>query len=162
MNALWMLSCSLSIGTANKCIDDLTTLSSEISRNLPHLDSLMFITHNQPQNGQWDEPPDFFFEPSPIWHDTSDIITDDAAKVWLQNKISKSRGQLESYRSEVEKRRKDVEAMRSKREKARNSVANAGGKTVEEMEILRVGNKIQIPFNRKMADGLDVNCRIFY
>ncbi|KAK6526299.1 hypothetical protein TWF694_004899 [Orbilia ellipsospora] len=137
MNTVWKLSCNLESASRVRCSDHMKTLAAEIERNLPHFDSLMFIAHNQPQDG-WREPPDFFFEPSPIWHDTDEIVTDDAAKVWLQNKISKSQNGLVSYRAEVEKRRRDVDSMRAKREKLRGSSEGAGGRTsAEEMEILR-------------------------
>ncbi|KAF3933117.1 hypothetical protein ABW19_dt0201070 [Dactylella cylindrospora] len=137
MNTVWRLSCTLESDSRIRCSDHMKTLASEVERNLPHLDSLMFIAHNQPQNG-WNEPADFYFEPSPIWHDSDEIVVDDVARVWLQNKIAKSQAGLASYRAEVEKRRKDVESMRSKREKARGSSEKAGGRTsAEEMEILR-------------------------
>ncbi|EPS41392.1 hypothetical protein H072_4717 [Dactylellina haptotyla CBS 200.50] len=137
MNTVWKLSCDMESASRIRCSDHMKNLAAEVERNLPHLDSLMFIAHNQPQDG-WREPPDFYFEPSPIWHDTDDIVVDDAAKVWLQNKISKSQTGLVSYRTEVEKRRKDVDSMRAKREKVRGSSENAEGRTTaEEMEILR-------------------------
>ncbi|KAF3932082.1 hypothetical protein ABW20_dc0105902 [Dactylellina cionopaga] len=137
MNTVWKLSCNMESASRIRCSDHMKTLAAEVERNLPHLDSLMFIAHNQPQSG-WNEPPDYFFEPSPIWHDTDDIVVNDAAKVWLQNKIAKSQTGLVSYRTEVEKRRKDVESMRGKREKARgSSETQAGRTTAEEMDILR-------------------------
>ncbi|KAK6329740.1 hypothetical protein TWF696_003605 [Orbilia brochopaga] len=137
MNTVWRLSCTMESESRIRESDHMNALAAEIDRNLPHLDSLMFIAHNQPQNG-WQEPPDFFFEPSPIWHDTDEIVVDEMAKVWLQNKIAKSQSGLYSLRQEVERRRKDVESMRAKREKARGSSEGAGGKTsIEEMDILR-------------------------
>jgi len=139
MNALWALSCSLSSATHTKCIEHYNTLSSEISRNNPQLDSLMFIRHNTPPNGDWHEPQDFLFEASPIWHDTGEVIVDENAKVWLQNKISKSKGGLEGFRRDVEKRRRDVELLKDKREGLRKSSEPAGGKrTVDEMDIMKV------------------------
>ncbi|EWC46580.1 hypothetical protein DRE_04067 [Drechslerella stenobrocha 248] len=137
MNTVWKLSSTMESDSLIRCSDHMKALAAEIDRNLPHLDSLMFIAHNQPQNG-WQEPPDFFFEPSPIWHDTDEIVVDTMAKVWLQNKIAKSQTGLYSLRQEVEKRQKDVESMRMKREKARGSSEAAGGRTTtEEMDILR-------------------------
>ncbi|KAF3160068.1 hypothetical protein TWF225_007925 [Orbilia oligospora] len=137
MNTVWKLSCNMESAALIRCSDHMKKMHAEIERNLPHLDSLMFIAHNQPQDG-WREPPDFFFEPSPIWHDTDDIVVDEAARVWLQNKIAKSQTGLISYRTEVEKRRKDVESMQVKREKARgSSESQAGRTTAEEMDILR-------------------------
>ncbi|KAF3915046.1 hypothetical protein ABW21_db0203000 [Orbilia brochopaga] len=137
MNTIWRLSCIMESDSRIRESDHMKALASEVDRNLPHLDSLMFIAHNQPQNG-WQEPPDFFFEPSPIWHDTDDIVVDEMAKVWLLNKIAKSQNGLFSLRQEVEKRRKDVDTMRAKREKARGSSENSAGKTsVEEMDVMR-------------------------
>lgn len=37
-----------------------------IEKNKPHLDTLMFIKHN---SKAWEEPPDYQYIPSPVWHD---------------------------------------------------------------------------------------------
>jgi formin-binding protein 1 len=62
--------------------------ADEVARNIPILDSAMFVRHNL---AQWDEPVEFAFEPSPIWHDDANIVTDEYAKVFLRNMVSKSR-----------------------------------------------------------------------
>ena len=74
----------------------------------------MFVRHNVEQ---WDEPVDFLFEPSPIWHDDPEIVTDEYAKVFLRNLVSKSREGLAKVQpnvmikaSEVDKLRESVQS----------------------------------------------------
>lgn len=52
------------------------------------------------------------FEPSPIWHDTDEIVVDENAKVFLRNLLGKSRRSLEDAKTHVESRRKEIDELR--------------------------------------------------
>ena len=104
-------------------------LSSEIPRNNPLLDSMMFVRHNA---GAWQGPIDFQFEPSPVWLDDGNVATDDAAKVFLRNVLTKSKGQLGEYRHELDKKRREVENAK----KIRQSIREGKDKR-DEVEVVR-------------------------
>ncbi|PWY75096.1 hypothetical protein BO70DRAFT_364166 [Aspergillus heteromorphus CBS 117.55] len=113
LNGLWSLAAQLEKGSLSKSTDHMTNLINEIPRNLPHLDSLMFVRHNATQS---QEPANVVFEPSPIWHDDEALITDEAAKVFLRNLLSKSKTQVRELRVETDQKRREVEAAKRVRE----------------------------------------------
>lgn len=45
---------------------------ASLERNVPSEDTHMFVEHNA-NAFQWTDPADFFFEPSPIWHDNDQM-----------------------------------------------------------------------------------------
>lgn len=91
----------------------MANLASEVPRNQPHLDSLMFLRHNVTQ---LQEPGNMGFEPSPVWHDDEAIITDEAAKVFLRNMLSKSKTQVRELRVECDQKRRDVDGAKRVRQ----------------------------------------------
>ncbi|EAA61844.1 hypothetical protein AN7658.2 [Aspergillus nidulans FGSC A4] len=56
-----------------------------------------------------DEPANVGFEPSPVWHDDEALITDETAKVFLRNLLSKSKTQVRELRVESDQKRREVE-----------------------------------------------------
>lgn len=90
-------------------ISHLSGAIAEIARNIPAYDSAMFAKHNM---AGWTEPSNFVFEPSPIWHDTDEIVVDENAKVFLRNLLGKSRPGLEDAKTHVESRRKEINGLR--------------------------------------------------
>ncbi|KAL4903880.1 hypothetical protein BDW74DRAFT_155554 [Aspergillus multicolor] len=107
LNTLWSLAAQLEKSSLTKSADHMANLANEIPRNQPHLDSLMFLRHNVTQ---LQEPANVGFEPSPVWHDDEALITDEAAKVFLRNLLSKSKTQVRELRVECDQKRRDVEA----------------------------------------------------
>ena len=87
-------------------MESLQFLSSEIPRNNPSLDSIMFIRHNI---SSWQEPADMVFEPSPVWHDDASMAVDENAKIFLRNLMGKSKAQLGEMKTDVDKKRREVE-----------------------------------------------------
>ena len=81
-------------------------LSSEIPRNQPHLDSLMFVQLNA---AQWQPPPDNVFEPSPVWLDDAQMAVDPTSQVFLRNILTKSKSSLAELRRDVDNKRREVE-----------------------------------------------------
>ncbi|KAL4806226.1 hypothetical protein BDV18DRAFT_139023 [Aspergillus unguis] len=107
LNSLWTLAAQLEQSSLTKSSEHMAKLASEIPRNQPHLDSLMFLRHNVTQ---LQEPANIGFEPSPVWHDDEALITDEAAKVFLRNLLSKSKTQVRELRVECDQKRRDVES----------------------------------------------------
>lgn len=88
----------------------------EIPRNQPHLDSLLFTQHNLPN---WQQPADFQFEPSPIWHDDPYLDTSDSSKVFLQNLLTRSKSQIHPLKREAELRKHDLKKLQYARQDIR-------------------------------------------
>jgi formin-binding protein 1 len=129
LNAIWSLAAQLESGMLKRCTEFLEHLASEITRNLPILDTMMFVRHNVTP---WQEPSDKMFEPSPVWHDDDAIVVDDAAKIYLRNVLSKSKGQLGDLRREVDKKRKELEGAKRVKQAIRD-----GKDKRDEVEIVR-------------------------
>lgn len=116
VNALWSHAINLETSTLSRSTDHLQHLGSEIPRNDPKLDSMMFLRHNV---APWQEPLDMIFEPSPVWLDDNAMVVDETAKIYLRNVLGKSKGQLRDFKQEVDRRRKEVEAIKMIRKNIR-------------------------------------------
>jgi hypothetical protein len=116
LNGIWLLAAQLETGMLKRSTDFLTHLSSEIPRNVPALDSMMFVRHNA---GPWQEPANKAFEPSPVWHDDGIMVVDETAKVFLRNVLGKSKLQLGDLRREVDKKRREVEGVKRVKQQIR-------------------------------------------
>lgn len=113
MNSFWSLAVQLEKNALTQGTEQVTQLATEIPRNNPKFDSLMFLQHNASQS---QEPPNLVFEASPVWHDDGEMVTDENAKVFLRNMLTKSKSQARELKSEVERQRKEVENARRVRE----------------------------------------------
>lgn len=109
LNGLWSLAASLELGMIKRSTDIINYLAQEIPRNVPTLDTMMFVRHNA---APWQEPPNKSFEPSPVWHDDDSMIVDEPAKIFLRNMLNKSKSQLGDLRREVDMRRKEVDGLK--------------------------------------------------
>lgn len=72
------------------------------------------------------------FEPSPVWLDDSGMATDDAAKTFLRNVLSKSKVQLRECKQDVDKKRREVENVKHMRQRIREGKDNR-----DEVEVVR-------------------------
>lgn len=104
-------------------------LSSEIPRNNPLLDSTMFVRHNALQ---WQDPPDFAFEPSPVWLDDDVMASDPMSKTFLMNILTRSKASLGELNRECESRRREVEGAKRVRQAIRE-----GKDKRDEVEVVR-------------------------
>lgn len=129
LNSLWSIAAQIETQTLSRSTDYLKHLSAEIPRNNPLLDSMMFVRHNA---GPWQEPPDFQFEPSPVWLDDGTIATDEAAAVFLRNVLIKTKASLADQRRDLDKKRKEVENARKVRQNIRE-----GKDKRDEVEVVR-------------------------
>lgn len=129
LNSIWILAAQLEKSLLAKSDEQVTHVLSEIPRNEPKLDSVMFVRHNITN---WQEPQNIQFEPSPVWHDDAAMITDEAAKVFLRNLLTKSKGQMRDKKIESGKRRREVEGIKRIRQAVRE-----GKDKRDEVEIVR-------------------------
>ncbi|KAK8139583.1 BZZ1 protein [Apiospora sp. TS-2023a] len=116
LNGLWTVAADLESAMLTQSNEQVGHMNQEIQRNLPQLDSMMYIRHNL---SSWQEPADKVFEPSPVWHDDDTMVTDDSAKVYLRNVLNKSKSQLGDLRREVDKKRREVEGIKRVKQRIR-------------------------------------------
>ncbi|KIV83098.1 hypothetical protein PV11_05153 [Exophiala sideris] len=116
LNQLWLVASTLETNTLKRSIDHMTHLSSEIPRNNPSLDSNMFVRHNAVQ---WQEPSDMVFEPSPVWLDADNMMTDETSKIFLRNILSKSKPLINQLKAESAQKQRDLENVKKARQNIR-------------------------------------------
>ncbi|KAG8404825.1 Protein BZZ1 [Metarhizium acridum] len=129
LNGLWGVAASLEGTMLRASSSMMDHLGQEVTRNLPHLDSRMYMQHNV---GSFQEPADREFEPSPVWHDDATMVVDETAKIYLRNVLSKSKSQLGELRREVDKKRREVESEKKLKQRVRE-----GTEKKDEVEVVR-------------------------
>lgn len=129
LNGLWTTAASIETQAMTRSTQLLEHLTGEIPRNKPVLDSMMFARHNA---GNWQDPPDFGFEPSPVWLDDDLMASDPQSKTFLMNILTKSKDSLAGLNRECEGRRKEVEGAKRVRQAIRE-----GKDKRDEAEVLR-------------------------
>ncbi|KAK4985220.1 Protein BZZ1 [Elasticomyces elasticus] len=135
LNSIWSLAAQIETQTLNHSADLLKHLSSEIPRNNPVLDSMMFVRHNAMN---WRDPPDFVFEPSPVWLDDDAMAVDEASKTFLRNTLTRSKALLTGLRRDTEQKRKEVEGAKRVRQNIRE-----GKDKRDEVEVVRAQFALQ-------------------
>ena len=135
LNSLWSLAAALETSTLQRGVDQMKHLSSEIPRNNPSLDSIMFVRHNATQ---WADPPDMVFEPSPVWLDQDAMAVDETSKIFLRNILSKSKPLIRELNSESDAKRREVQGAKMVRQNIR-----AGKDKRDEVEIVKAIFSIQ-------------------
>ena len=90
---------------------------------------MMFVRHN---TTNWQDPPDFAFEPSPVWLDESTMAIDETAKIFLRNLLTKSKGSLGELRRESDAKHREVDNARRVRQNVRDGKDNR-----DEVEVVR-------------------------
>lgn len=128
LNGLWTTASQLEEGLMKQSAQIMQGLTQQISRNQPHLDSMMYMRHNL---GGFQEPVNNAFEASPLWHDDNLMVVDEPAKVYLRNVLGKSKSQLGELRREVDRKRRDVESVKNLKQKVRN-----GTEKKDEVEVV--------------------------
>lgn len=59
----------------------------------------------------WTEPYDFAFVPCLLWKDSDQLVTDDAARIYLANKIEKARAELVEQNKLIDGKRKEMDGL---------------------------------------------------
>jgi formin-binding protein 1 len=106
LNKFWSTAAGMETEMLQRSVKLLEHLANEIPRNNPVLDSMMFVRHNA---AQWSDPPDFAFEPSPVWLDDDVMASDPASKTFLMNILTKSKASLGELKRECDMKRREVE-----------------------------------------------------
>lgn len=117
LNSIWLIAAALETNTLKRSIDHVAHLSAEIPRNNPSLDSNMFVRHNAVQ---WQEPANMVFEPSPVWLDQDNMMTDEASKVFLRNILSKSKPLINHLKTEAASKRRELDNVKQARQNIRD------------------------------------------
>lgn len=130
LNDLWVVASRLEVEMLSQSRGLMEKMGTEIARNEPHLDSMMYIRHNM---GGFQEPPDKVFEPSPVWHDDGAMVTDETARIYLRNLLSKSKAQLGELRREVDKKSREVKGLQQTKKSVRE-----GSVKKDEVEVVRI------------------------
>lgn len=89
----------------------------------------MFVRHNAVQ---WMDPPDFAFEPSPLWLDDDTMASDPQSKTFLMNILSKSKNAVGPLTKEAENKRRELETVKRVRQQVRE-----GKDKRDEVEVVR-------------------------
>lgn len=89
----------------------------------------MFVRHNA---AQWQDPPDFAFEPSPVWLDDDSMASDQQSKTFLMNLLSKSKSAVGPLTKESENKRRELETVKRVRQQVRE-----GKDKRDEVEVVR-------------------------
>lgn len=116
LNALWLVAAALESNTLRRSGEHLNHLSTEIPRNNPSLDSNMFVRHNAVQ---WQEPANMVFEPSPVWLDADNMMTDETSKIFLRNILQKSKPLVNQLKTESNQKQRDLENVKKARQNIR-------------------------------------------
>jgi formin-binding protein 1 len=135
LNNIWSVAAALEISTMKRSADHVTHLANEIPRNDPSLDSGMFCHHN---TVQWQDPPDFVFEPSPVWLDSDAMAVDDTSKIFLRNILSKSKPLVSTLKSDCTAKQRELDNVKKARENIR-----AGKDKRDESDCLRSQFSVQ-------------------
>ncbi|KAM0239959.1 hypothetical protein ACHAPO_002934 [Fusarium lateritium] len=130
LNSFWTIATNIESDMLQQSNGMVQHQGTEILRNLPHLDSMMYIQHNM---GAFNEPADKHFEASPVWHDDGTMVVDETAKVFLRNVLGKSKSQLGELRREVDKKRREVEGVKQLKQRVRE-----GKEKKDEVEVVRI------------------------
>jgi hypothetical protein len=129
LNNIWSTAARLENQTLTRSLQLIQHLEGEIPRNNPVLDSMMFVRHNA---AQWQDPPDFAFEPSPVWLDDDSMASDQQSKTFLMNLLSKSKSAVGPLTKESENKRRELETVKRVRQQVRE-----GKDKRDEVEVVR-------------------------
>ncbi|ODV96033.1 hypothetical protein PACTADRAFT_49453 [Pachysolen tannophilus NRRL Y-2460] len=100
LNQIWLAASSLEKKTLENCISYLNSADNVVNKNECTLDTNMFIKHNL--NSQWNEPQDFYYIPSSIWHDDDKMITDTNELIDLKKQLNNSISLYENLKTKCE------------------------------------------------------------
>lgn len=147
LNMIWKRAGQMEQACMQRQMQHIANSNDATDRNTPVLDSNMFIQHNQPT---WTEPVDFGFEPCPVWHDVAQLADDDAAKVYLQNDLTKARRELSEVRNTVSTKRRELDGLeRVKQQYIDNPAAGNVEETLS--SIIFAQTDLAAPDNRRQV-----------
>lgn len=123
LNHFWNQAIEMEQGCYDRSKSCLTDMSSVVAQNEPALDSAMFVKHNI---AQWTEPTDFFYQPSPIWHDDEKMMTDSVSLQYLRKRLGDAQSKLAEHERSSRAR---IEAYTAAQEQKKTASADlAAGK----------------------------------
>lgn len=120
LNHFWNQAIDFEQGCYDRSKACLASMSGVIVQNEPTLDSAMFVKHNI---SQWTEPTDFYYQPSPIWHDDEKIITEDIALQYLRKRLVDSQTKLAEHEKSSRARIDSYKAAQDQKKNAAQDLA---------------------------------------
>lgn len=165
LNMFWNKAVDLEKSCYQRCIGNLDSMAAIVSQNKPSLDSAMFAKHNI---ASWNEPPDFLYEPSPIWHDDENmIVNNDAVLQFLRKRLSESSQKLNDKTASTESRYEDLRRVMEEKQNASPSKSNSFiitlGKHVNALQALttldteRLIQQVEVETIELAANGKDLS-----
>ena len=130
LNAIWSRAAHIEGETLHRSNEYVKHLASEIPRNNPVLDSMMYVRHNA---GPWQEPVNCAFEPSPVWLDDDRMASTESAKTFLRNVLGKRKGQLGELKISTDQKRKELDNAK----RIKQNIREGREKKVDEIECAR-------------------------
>ncbi|ORY76393.1 hypothetical protein BCR37DRAFT_166159 [Protomyces lactucae-debilis] len=127
LNALWQRASQVEQSCLTRQGGHLQRSVDAIGQNDPKLDTNMFVQHN---SAPFQEPAAFGFEACPIWHDTPDLVTDEPAKIFLQNNLARSRGELTELKTTVSNKKREIDGLTRLKQQHLTDPAKQGVETV--------------------------------
>lgn len=141
----------------------LTTIDKTIEENNPKLDTAMYIKHNLID---WKEPQDFYFIPSPIWHDDESLIVKEPELTDLKRQLNKSSIEYSKYEDSALNIKQDLEESVVERKKDTDQTLKFDTKFARSLTLLnnfmkedthRVKNEVIIEVIQNFASGKDLS-----
>ncbi|KAK9472721.1 uncharacterized protein V1510DRAFT_394269 [Dipodascopsis tothii] len=153
LNSLWATAAELEQTCSDRCRSHLAASIDVVRQNVPRLDSKMFVQHNIVPD--WKPPDDFYYEPSPIWHDDDQMVADEHTKTYLRNTIAKSRRAIGEMRAEIEHKRADLDVLYKAREQA---IADPSKANFDEIfsKLLSIQQSAAVADTRRIALAVEV------
>lgn len=111
--SIWQTSVKLESDLLKQSQKRLDEVVSSLNKINTKFDSAIFIRYNR---NVWTMPPDYEFEPSPIWMDTPDMVNDEPAKIFLNNKLAKSKKRLIEIQPTIQAKAREISGLKTLRE----------------------------------------------
>lgn len=144
--------------------EKLVAIDKTVDANVPKLDTSMFINHNMKQ---WQEPQDFYFIPSSIWHDDESLITKEPELTTLKKILNKSSIEYGKYEESALNLKQSLEQAAASRETdVGNLTLKFDVKLADNLSWLkkfmqedtnRVKNEVIVELIQNFASGLDLS-----
>ncbi|KAA8917219.1 hypothetical protein TRICI_000612 [Trichomonascus ciferrii] len=165
LNMFWNKAVDLEKSCYQRCIGNLDSMAAIVAQNKPSLDSAMFAKHNI---ASWNEPPDFLYEPSPIWHDDENmIVNNDAVLQFLRKRLSEASRTLDDKTAATESRYEDLRRVMEEKQNASPNKSNSFiitlGKHVNALQALttldteRLIQQVEVETIELAANGKDLS-----
>jgi ribosomal protein L5 len=117
MNKILAITASTEINKNNKNIKALESTIELIKENKPQLDTAMFIKHNLTE---WQEPQDFYYVPSSIWHDDDHFVAGESEVQVLKRTLALAHKTQSKLDDAIESEREKLNSLTGQKTEMKN------------------------------------------